>query len=184
MGQTQKPAKADELFFVVDENDQPLNPLPRKFVHGHGVWHRVAHLCIVNEQRWVLCHQRSLDVELSPGAWAMCLGGHNNPGESYEQAAIRELKEEVGIDIESASRPWKIHKFSGPGSNNEFQAIFIIKWGGRISDLHFSDNEVSQAVWKEVPAIRKGLAVGESWATCGYEQDLLNAIETQSWRAA
>ncbi len=45
----QKHTKADELFFVVDEQDRPLAPLPRRQVHGSGAWHRVSHIGIIND---------------------------------------------------------------------------------------------------------------------------------------
>ena len=85
-------SKADELFFVVDEHDRPLAPLPRRLVHGHGVWHRVSHIWLVNDRGEVLCQQRAFNKELNPGFWEPFFGGHLKPTETYEAAAVRELR--------------------------------------------------------------------------------------------
>lgn len=79
----QKVSKANEMFFVVDEDDNPLPALPRRLVHDHGVWHRVAHIWILNTAGQILCQQRSLMKELNPGTWEPFFGGHLRPGEDY-----------------------------------------------------------------------------------------------------
>ena len=177
----QKTIKADELFLVVDENDQPLEPLPRKLVHGHGVWHRVAHVWLVNNKHEVLCQQRSVDKELNPGCWEVFLGGHMSPGESYEAGAMRELSEEAGIILEnSALELYQVYKFTDfSGYNNEFIAIFICQWNGDISTLQFQDGEVAQTAWRSISDIREQLKKkADNWTFCGYELDALDYIET------
>lgn len=50
--------------------------------------------CISNEKGEVLLQKRSVDEDL----WGL-LGGAIEIGESIEEAAIREVKEETGLDI-------------------------------------------------------------------------------------
>ncbi len=177
----QKLSKADELFFVVDENDHPRASLPRKLVHGQGVWHRVSHVWIQNDKGQLLCQQRSLDKELLPGFWECFFGGHIRPNESYEQAAIREASEELGINVATRDlRLWKVYKFSdNMGYNNEFMGIFIIGWNGAIKDLTFNDGEVAQAAWKDIAEIKQAIREkgGRSWTSVGYELQLLDELE-------
>ncbi len=176
----QKLSKADELFFVVDENDQPQEPLPRKLVHGHGVWHRVSHVWVQNDKGQLLCQQRSLEKELLPGFWECFFGGHIRPNESYEDAAIREACEELGINVAAEGlRLWKVYKFSdGKGYNNEFMGIFVVKWNGDVEDLVFDDGEVAQAAWKDVAEIKQAIQDngGKSWTNVGYELQLLDEL--------
>lgn len=174
----QKQAKADELFFVVDEHDQPLEPLPRKFVHGHGVWHRVAHVWLVNDSKQVLCQQRSMDKELHPGYWEAFFGGHIAPDESYVDAAQRELEEELGIEQPlEAFKLWKTNKRSDKsGYNNEFQGVFIVRWSGAEADLQFKDAEVERVAWKTVSEVKSALTTQSNWVHVGYELDLLSEL--------
>ena len=59
----------DELLFAVDENNKPIEPMPRAKAHTEGVWHRNAHIWIVNPNREVLVHKRSMLKDSNPGKW-------------------------------------------------------------------------------------------------------------------
>lgn len=172
----QKTAKADELFFVVDENDQPLDPLPRKIVHTKGIWHRTAHVWIVNSHGELLCQQRALNKELNPGYWEAFFGGHVHPNETYEEAALRELDEELGIQARAEDLSFfKKFQYHDPnGKNNDFQAIFVIQWEGKT--LHFKDGEVARVAWRPLEEVKLQLQAADrnKWTFCGYE------LETQS----
>jgi 8-oxo-dGTP diphosphatase len=53
---------------------------------------------ILNERREILCALRSKNMSL-PGLWEFP-GGKLEPGESPQQSLVREIKEELGCDIE------------------------------------------------------------------------------------
>ena len=183
MDLNQRQASANELFFVVDESDRPLSPLPRRLVHGHGVWHRIAHVWFVNRDHEVLCQQRALTKELNPGYWEAFFGGHLKPGESYLEAAKREAYEELGLVLEAGDLHfWKIYRYAHPlGSNNEFQAVFVVRWDGSLGDLRFLDSEVAQVTWETVATIRTAITNGAgNWTNCGYELMLLDELSTSA----
>lgn len=178
----QKEDKAEELFFVVDEHDRPLTPLPRKLVHGHNIWHRSAHVWILNSQGQILCQQRSFEKESHPGFWESFFGGHLRPGESYKDGAIRETHEELGINLRPGDlEVWKVNKYEGlpDGHNHEFQGIFVTKWNGEIKDLTFNDGEVDQVAWKDAQEIKAQIKQnGErTWVEIGYELELLDYLQ-------
>lgn len=53
---------------------------------------------LVDSQGRVLLTRRSPNIR-EPGKW--CLpGGHLDPGETWEEALVRELREEIGIEVE------------------------------------------------------------------------------------
>jgi isopentenyldiphosphate isomerase len=178
---TQRIAKADELFFIVDENDQPQPPLPRKLVHGHGVWHRVSHVWIVNDAGQILCQQRALNKELAPGCWEPFFGGHLSPDESYEDAAKREVQEELGIAVADL-RQIKINKFTHPtGYNNEFQAVFATHWQGDAAALKFDESEVAQVAWRPQAEVAKAMQTNNPlWSHTGYELAAIANLQEQA----
>ncbi len=174
---TERSSKADDLFFVVDEHDNPLPPLPRKLVHGHGVWHRVSHVWVVNDAGQILCQQRALNKELAPGRWEPFFGGHLDPNESYEHAAKREVKEELGIEL-TELRQIKINKFTHPaGYNNEFQAVFLARWQGDPATLQFQKSEVEQIAWRPQQQVTTAMQTDDpNWAHSRYELGVLAEI--------
>ncbi len=58
-----------ELLFVVDENNQPQQPLPRNVVHKNSLWHRTAAVWVINRNGKILCQKRSLKKDVKPGMW-------------------------------------------------------------------------------------------------------------------
>ncbi|MFI8391863.1 NUDIX hydrolase [Streptomyces sp. NPDC085540] len=62
-----------------------------------GWLHRVAVTVCRDQRGRILVHRRSGQVSRFPGFYEVEVGGAVNVGESYEQAAARELAEELGI---------------------------------------------------------------------------------------
>jgi isopentenyl-diphosphate delta-isomerase type 1 len=86
-----------ELLYVVDEGDKVIGSEDRKKVHSSKLWHRGTHVIILNDAGEILLQQRSMKKDKFPGAWDVSLSEHVSFGESYEEAAGRGLKEELGI---------------------------------------------------------------------------------------
>ena len=86
-----------EMFDVVDEDDNVIGQKTRKEVHNSNLLHRGVHILVFNSKEEVLLEKRSMSKDKYPGMWGD-VAGHLDAGESYEKAAERELKEEVGIE--------------------------------------------------------------------------------------
>ncbi len=167
----------DELLFVVDENNTPIDPKPRKEVHAKGYWHRTSQVWIINNKKEILCQQRSLLKDTSPGNWDPYHGGHFGPGISYEDGAITELKEELKIHAKKEDlKLFKIHKSH---THIEFQAAFVYIWNGNIKKITFEKDEVEQIKWYSIPEIRR-LALeerGNKWSNIEYLEEILDWLE-------
>jgi isopentenyl-diphosphate delta-isomerase type 1 len=88
-----------EMFEIVDGHDQVVGQASRAECHGNpALIHRVAHVHIFNRQGELLLQKRSRCKDIQPGRWDTSVGGHLDIGESYLQAARREMQEELGID--------------------------------------------------------------------------------------
>jgi 16S rRNA (adenine1518-N6/adenine1519-N6)-dimethyltransferase len=89
----------EEQFPVVDEGDRLKGTAPRSKVHANNLLHRAVHVLIFNPAGEVFLQMRSRWKDRHPLAWDSSAAGHVNAGEDYDQAASRELREELGIDI-------------------------------------------------------------------------------------
>lgn len=83
---------------LVNDKDKPIGSAPLEEVHKKGLMHRIVVVNVVNESKQILLQQRADWVLTHPGLWDASAAGHVDEGESYEQAALRELKEELGLE--------------------------------------------------------------------------------------
>jgi 8-oxo-dGTP pyrophosphatase MutT (NUDIX family) len=88
-----------ELVERVDEQDRVLGVADRDEAIRHGWLHRVATTVCRDPQRRVLVHRRPEHVSRFPGHYDWLLGGGVEVGEAYEEAAARELAEELGVRV-------------------------------------------------------------------------------------
>lgn len=89
-----------ELFIVVDNNDTVLQYRSRfDCHHDRTLIHRAVGVVISNDRGKILLQKRSMKKDLNPGKFTISAGGHVTKGQTYEAAAQRELKEEIGVHI-------------------------------------------------------------------------------------
>ena len=93
------PDSTVEWLDIVDEHDTVVGKAPRDQIHREKHWHRSAHIALFNSQGQVFVQLRSVNKDNSAGLWDTSAAGHVNSGESYKQCAVRELFEELGVQI-------------------------------------------------------------------------------------
>jgi 16S rRNA (adenine1518-N6/adenine1519-N6)-dimethyltransferase len=96
---TQTHALENELFPVVDKMDRILRQAARSEVHGDNLRHRAVHILIFNEKGELYLQQRSRRKDRHPLLWDSSAAGHVMAGEGYDEAAKRELQEELGVNL-------------------------------------------------------------------------------------
>ena len=88
----------DEIFDVVNERDELIGRNSRREVHRLGLMHRAVHVLVFNVAGQVFLQKRSLSKDRQPGLWDSSASGHLASGEAYDACALRELREEIGLD--------------------------------------------------------------------------------------
>lgn len=122
--------KASEVFDVVDENDEVVEQRTRGEVHRLGLRHRAMHAFVFNRRGEVFLQQRSHLKDVSPLAWDSSAAGHLDSGESYAAAAIREIREELGVELAATECLLKV--IAGPGTDNEFVELHMAQHDGAV----------------------------------------------------
>jgi isopentenyldiphosphate isomerase len=97
----------NEIYSVVDEDDKVIGKSTRKEVHKKKLIHRSVMFLIFDKKGRILVTQRTKNKEFYKEYWSIGLGGHVNAGETYEEAVVREAKEEANID----EKPFFIDSF-------------------------------------------------------------------------
>ncbi|WP_416957572.1 NUDIX domain-containing protein [Streptomyces sp. Agncl-13] len=100
---------ADELLDIVDENDQVITQSPRGEAYAQGLRHRAVFIQARNTHGEVFAHRRTPTKLVFPSLYDMFVGGVVGAGESYDEAALREAEEELGVS--GLPRPTFLFKF-------------------------------------------------------------------------
>ncbi|MFE7566437.1 NUDIX hydrolase [Streptomyces sp. NPDC057539] len=87
----------DELVERVDEQDRVLAVVGRSEAVRRGWLHRIAATVCRDGEGRILVHRRSEHVPRFPGHYEAMVGGAIAVGETYEEAAGRELAEEMSV---------------------------------------------------------------------------------------
>jgi isopentenyldiphosphate isomerase len=113
----------EEIFDVVNENDEVIGQQPRKEVHRRGLRHRAVHVLVFNQRGEIFLQKRSLKKDMAPGKWDSSSSGHLDTGEDYDTCALRELREEIGLRL--TQPPEKLFKINAcPETGCEFCWIY------------------------------------------------------------
>lgn len=91
---------SDEDLAVLDDKGKPTGKLfPRSEVHKKELWHEVVHIWVVNEENKLLLQKRSSEKEQYANVLHISSAGHVTAAESVLDTALREVREEIGLDF-------------------------------------------------------------------------------------
>ncbi|QFZ53488.1 NUDIX domain-containing protein [Oceanihabitans sp. IOP_32] len=138
----------DEIIDIVTSNGNPTGKsAPKSIVHQKGYYHNTAHVWFYTTNGKILLSQRSSKKILYPLLWDVSVAGHIDAGETIKQGAIREIKEEIGLEV-SEDDLNKIGVFNCFKSydngilDNEFHHTFISNLKVSLSQLTIQAEEV------------------------------------------
>lgn len=121
----------EELIDILDENQKVIGQTSRKQAHKSGVWHRAVHGYLVNSKGEVVMQRRSKNKDLFPEYWDGSFAGHVDAGEATVVTAIRECKEELGIELKEEDLEYlftAVDTMEWAGlRNNEFVDVYLCR---------------------------------------------------------
>lgn len=119
-------------------------------------YHLVIHVCLFNQQGEMLIQQRRADKEGWPSMWDITVGGSAIAGETSQQAAEREVGEEISYSINLENhRPSLTINFE-----NGFDDYYLLEVDVDITRLSFPTEEVAQVKWASQAEILEMISKG------------------------
>lgn len=146
-----------EVWDLYDENRNVIGEHIRGEELPENGYHLVVHIWIKNSKGQYLISQRAASRPSNPLKWE-CQGGSVLKGETSFQGAMREVKEEVGIDLDPSKGNVVFshtrHYVNGK-KFNDMMDVWLFEYDGKASLQNATTKEVAQVQWLYPEEIRK-----------------------------
>lgn len=168
-----------ELIDIYDEENNPTGEIvEREKAHDLGFWHREVLIIIINTKNEVLLQKRSYKRRYLPGKWALC-AGHIMAGETEKKAAIRELKEEINLEIkEKDLKLIETYKKNDP-KNKKHSYVYLLRTDKRINEFKIQLEELTDLKYININKLIKLTKEGDNTLAFGgdkYHLELFTKI--------
>jgi isopentenyldiphosphate isomerase len=144
----------EEIFDVVNERDEVVGRQTRREVHRLGLMHRAVHVLVFNSRGQVFLQKRSMTKDRQPGLWDSSASGHLDCGESYDACAVRELREEIGLEL--SAPPQRLFKL--PASEKTDQEHVWVYRCVAEGPFALHPEEIERGNWFTRPEVTRWMA--------------------------
>jgi len=143
----------EEHFDVVNERDEVTGRATRREVHARGLWHRAIHVLVFDREGRLFLQKRSMSKDTAPGLWDSSCSGHLDAGEDYDEAARRELLEEIGVKLGAPPSRW--YRISACAQTGwEFVWVYRMQFDG---PFLLNPSEIERGEWFDTNALTERL---------------------------
>ena len=150
-----------EFFDVLDENGNKTSKTKlRSEVHRDGDWHKAVHIWIINNNGDVLLQRRCATKDSNPNMLDISSAGHLSAGDDSLTGAIRELKEELNLDVNKEDLKLiktlkRSSKYTETFINNEFDDLYILRTDKKLEDMKYQEEEISEIMFVPYKEFKK-----------------------------
>ncbi len=171
-----------EYLDIYDEEGNQIGTEERGMVHSKGLWHKTVHCWLYDKEGNVFFQRRS-----DRGTLYTTSSGHLSAGESVTEAFQREIKEEIGLDIDASDAtfvsiiPYRMDRVKEDGSifrDRAFANVYVDLYEGNYEDFQMDAEEVSGIVIANAKEALE-LFQRESGSILGREISLDNKMTTR-----
>jgi len=145
-----------EKVILVNKNNRKIGEEEKIKAHKSGKLHRAFSIFVFNSKGELLIQQRAKAKYHSGGLWSNTVCSHSRPGETYQQAVHRRLKEEMGFDCKLRKLFCFIYNtgFKDGLIENEYDCVFIGKFDGEPKP---NPKEIMHYKWISVKDLKKDI---------------------------
>lgn len=177
----------EELIDVLDERGNKTGIVKKKSeIKRDGDFHRAIKVCVFNDKKGFLAHKRHSSKKIYPNLWSINVVGHVKSGETSIKACIREIKEELGIDVLE-----KQLQFLYTGYNsiiktgykeNIFYDHYLIKINVKLEDVVIQKEEVADVKYISYIDMKKLTVNKDETITPNWEEHnkLISILKSES----
>lgn len=147
-----------EKIVLVDFNDQEIGLCEKIEAHKKALLHRAFSVFLIDEDK-VLLQRRALHKYHCGGLWTNSCCSHVRSDETITEAAIRRVKEELGIDIDEVLEIGHFiynYPFDNGLTEYEYDHVLIGEYQG---EVNFNPEEVEDISWVKIEDIKQDLLV-------------------------
>ena len=138
---------SNEYLDILDENGNKTGKIKlRNEVHRDGDWHKAVHIWIINNNGEILLQRRCSSKDSHPNMLDISSAGHLQAGDDSLTGAVREIKEELNLDISPNELQFitTLKRKSNKSINNEFDDLYILRTNKKIEEMQFQKEEISE----------------------------------------
>lgn len=153
----------EEYFDLLNEDGTKTGETKlRELVHRDGDLHGGSHIWIIRYPKEgeveLLLQKRSENKDAFPGSYDISSAGHLGLGETFEEAAVRELEEELGIRVKEEELTFVCQRFSQfqgefhgkPFHNREINRVYLLERDVNPEELTLQKEEVDSVKWMNI----------------------------------
>ena len=152
---------AKEYFDLLNENGERIGKTKlRSEVHRDGDWHKAVHIWIINNKGDILLQRRCATKDSNPNMLDISSAGHLSAGDDSLTGAIRELKEELNLDVNKEDLEYiktlkRSSKYTETFINNEFDDLYILRTDKKLEDMEYQKEEISEIMYVPYKEFKK-----------------------------